>query len=106
LQRHGIVLFLVGIIGTALILVFSTGGGAGNEGAGVGPQLSALEGTQTPEALATLELTATPLPTATIVPTPTVVPPTPTPQIRFSCTAIRGTNYLSDEERIWFLNNC
>lgn len=38
-------------------------------------------------------------------PTPTVAP-TATPVIRTDCAVVRGTAYLSDEERAWFLRNC
>ena len=42
-------------------------------------------------------------------PTSTPVPPAPTvPPVtnRRDCSAIRGTDYLSQEERAWFLDNC
>lgn len=49
--------------------------------------------------------TVRPAPTHTAVPAP--LPPTSIPILnRFNCASIRGTNYLSDEERGWFLGNC
>jgi hypothetical protein len=44
----------------------------------------------------------TPTPEATSTPIPT---PTPVKN-RLDCAAIRGTDYLSREERAWFLDNC
>ena len=44
----------------------------------------------------------TPTPEATATPEAT---PTPVTN-RLDCGAIRGTDYLSREERTWFLNNC
>ena len=42
-----------------------------------------------------------------VAPTATVVAPTVVaPQNRQDCNAIRGTDYLSGEEREWFLANC
>jgi len=44
----------------------------------------------------------TPTPVATSTPTPT---PTPVKN-RLDCDVIRGTDYLSRDERRWFLDNC
>jgi hypothetical protein len=46
---------------------------------------------------------AQPTPTATVLPTPTIAP---TSSNRFNCDKIKGTEYLSDEERTWYLANC
>lgn len=55
---------------------------------------SFLDGERTPTATATeVPLTATP-----------TIPPTD--NNRFNCENIRGTNYRSDEERTWFLEQC
>ena len=46
-------------------------------------------------------------PQPTIQPTPPPPSPTPTPVLnRLDCEAIRGTQYLSGDERTWFLANC
>lgn len=55
------------------------------------------------DAFAVPEPSATVAPTATPEPTPTA---TPDPQNRQDCGEIRGTDYLSQEERQWFLANC
>lgn len=44
-------------------------------------------------------------PEATAVPAPAEAPPPP-PANRANCNEIRGTDYLSGEERSWFLTNC
>jgi hypothetical protein len=49
-----------------------------------------------------VEECATPTPVATASPTMT---PTPANN-RLDCEEIRGTDYLSSEERTWFLDNC
>jgi len=43
-------------------------------------------------------------PTSTPEPTPTATPAPP--DNREDCAEIRGTDYLSREERQWFLSNC
>jgi hypothetical protein len=64
------------------------------------------------EAPATTALLATstpaPLSTATEEPTATAVPQPTQPQVtnRQDCAAIRGTSYLSEDERQWFQSNC
>ncbi len=50
-------------------------------------------------------------PIATVQPTISPTPPPPTPTAtpvlnRLDCDSIRGTEYLSGEERTWFLANC
>jgi hypothetical protein len=60
---------------------------------------------KTPEPTQTVRPTNTPPPPATNTP----VPPAPTqPQVinRADCAAIRGTNYVSEEEHQWFLAHC
>jgi hypothetical protein len=47
----------------------------------------------------------TPAPAST-GPGPTLQPAQPEPANRLNCDAIRGTTYLSEEERAWFINNC
>ena len=51
------------------------------------------------------DILPTPAPEPTAVPTPEPPPPPP-PANRADCNAIRGTSYLSAEERTWFLANC
>jgi hypothetical protein len=49
----------------------------------------------------------TPVPAAGPAAQPGTVSGQPTPLAdRTSCEAIRGTEYRSDSERLWFLNNC
>ena len=47
----------------------------------------------------------TPAP-ATTGPGPILQPARPEPANRLNCDAIRGTTYLLEEERAWFINNC
>jgi hypothetical protein len=53
-------------------------------------------------------ITPTPAPEPTAVPTPEPPPPPPPPPPanRADCNVIRGTSYLSADERTWFLANC
>lgn len=60
--------------------------------------------TPTPEPEATPEPSPSPAP----APPETASPPPPQqgPPNRMNCDAIRGTQYLSPEERSWYLGNC
>lgn len=74
------------------------------------PGSTASDSTPTPIATTVVpEPAAEPEPTAerepAAVPEPTPAPP-PAPANRADCNQIRGTNYLSPEERTWFLANC
>lgn len=61
--------------------------------------------TMTPEPTPTAS--PAPLPTPEPAPEPTPEPPLPAPEPnRASCGSIRGTVYLSETERSWFLANC
>jgi hypothetical protein len=71
----------------------------------VEPEASTADTTPTP-----VPDTQTPQPEPTAEPTPEPAPP-PQPEPapvtnRADCNQIRGTNYLSAEERTWFLANC
>lgn len=49
---------------------------------------------------------ASPQPRATSTAALVVAPPTSTPRIRPSCDLIRGTDYLSEDEHLWYQANC
>ncbi len=96
MQPHGKVLLVIGIIGTVLILAFSS------VIMGSKPSASAEPPAQATATAVVATPTAIPSPTAipTIVPTPAPAP------VRQDCNAIRGSEYRSAEERSWFLANC
>ena len=107
MQPHGKILLAIGLLGTFLIVASTAGWSPTSSADGTPdstPVIVATMGTSTPISLT--PLAPTPTVTPTFVPVVEVVP-TATPQPnRFSCTAIRGSNYLSGDERIWFRNNC
>lgn len=71
----------------------------------VEPERSTADTTPTPTSdLRTPTPEPTPEPTA--VPAPAAFPEPPAAPNRQDCSSIRGTTYLSAEERSWFLANC
>jgi hypothetical protein len=60
------------------------------------------------EEIGTTEPAPDPTATPALAPEPAEAPPPPppSPPNRLSCTAIRGTDYLSLDERNWFRSNC
>ena len=110
MQAHGTVLVVIGLIGTFVILALGTWRAGPRADVAAEPPASTIAATVTPMPTLTPTATPEPVPTETPVPPPTETPEptaTPLPQPnRFSCSAIRGTSYLSSAERTWFLNNC
>jgi hypothetical protein len=96
---------LVGAI-VALALVAAIGGayalGKGGSSTPAGPSAQVVPVTAVPP-------TATPLPPPVPPPAaaaPPSQPPPPSAANRQNCALIRGTDYLSETERLWFLDNC
>ncbi len=96
MQPHGKPLIVIGVIGTVLILAFAPRGGSEKGNASSPPNTPTM-------AVATATIPP-PAPTAT----PRVVlAPAPEPATnRQNCNAIRASDYLSADERTWFLANC
>lgn len=86
LRQIALVAFVVGVLLHACVLtaVFSGGDDGGNGGGGEGNTPSISSPATRPETSPT---------------------PTPLPD-RTSCSQIQGTNYRSETERTWFLQNC
>lgn len=103
------ILFVVSA--TALAFSVRTPDSAQKSPAAVATSVATATQTATPTQTATV--TSTPTATVTFSPTPTASPtatPSPTPSAsatnRMNCDEIRGTSYLSPEERTWYLENC
>lgn len=89
----------------AAIFGFASGGGGGQDVQAVAPSRPTSDGYQIPTATPYVRSDATPRPigiggSPPIPPTETVLPN------REDCDAIQGTSYQSEEERLWYVDNC
>ncbi len=83
----------------APVAAFAFMGGGGDDSAVVAP-------TDTPIVIVADGPTPTITPQATSTPKRVAPTPTPRPPNRKDCDEIRGTNYQSDAEREWYVDNC
>lgn len=98
-------LILIGALAIGFYALLSNGAGEAISDALV---QSGMPGTAEATSTPGIEVRVPVVPTATPTPVPVTQPVVPVsqPENRSDCNVVRGTDYRSEEERRWYLENC